>query len=164
MPNRWSHLNNLQVGRYAEYFVKMRFVQQGFDVYSAEVDNRGIDFVLRKGPDRYWNVQVKSLRGTGYVFFQKSKFRIRPNLVVALVIFLEKREPELFLIPSAEWLHPGGILVDREYSGLKSAPEYGINISNKGLKALEPFRFAPMLEHIFSDVIAGQVLLQEEAR
>ena len=28
----WNDLNHLQVGRYAEYFVKMKFTMYGFDV------------------------------------------------------------------------------------------------------------------------------------
>jgi hypothetical protein len=147
MPERhqWSRLNHLQVGRYAEYFVKMQFVLLGFDVYTAEVDDRGIDFVLRQEPDRYWDVQVKSIRKTGYVFFPKAKTRIRPTLLIALVIFRDGEEPDLFLVPAATWENPGddlqGVLVIREYEGLKSPPEYGINLSRKGIKALNAFRF-----------------------
>lgn len=100
----WSHLNRLQIGRYAEYLYKMQLVLQGFDVYSAEVDDRGIDFVLRQEPDRYWDVQVKSIRNTGYVYFDKSKFRIRPNLIAALAIFKDGHEPDLYLIPATECL------------------------------------------------------------
>ena len=88
--HQWSHLNHLQVGRYAEYFFKMQFVLRGFDVYTAEVDDRGIDFVLRQEPNRYWDVQVKSIRNTGYVFFPKSKFRIRPTLLVSLAAIMRE--------------------------------------------------------------------------
>ncbi len=146
---RWSHLNHLQVGRYAEYFVKMQFVLQGFDVYAAEVDDRGIDFVLRQEPDRYWDVQVKSIRNTGYGFFRKAKFRIRPNLLAALAVFREAPEPDLFLIPATAWLQPNDVLVDRDYADGRSAPEYGINLSQKGIKALEAFRFAAAMPGIF---------------
>lgn len=45
----WSRLSSLQLGRYAEYFVKMEFTLYGFDVYTSEVDDRGIDFVIRGG-------------------------------------------------------------------------------------------------------------------
>jgi hypothetical protein len=38
----WTRLNHLQVGKYAEYFVKMEFTLYGFDVYSREVDDRGV--------------------------------------------------------------------------------------------------------------------------
>ncbi len=58
----WKNLNHLQIGRYAEYFAKMEFTLFGFDVYTVEVDNRGIDFVIRKD-DQYYDVQVKSVRG-----------------------------------------------------------------------------------------------------
>ena len=147
--HRWGHLNHLQVGRYAEYYFKMQFVLLGFDVYGAEVDDRGIDFVLRKEPDRYWDVQVKSLRGKGYVFFQKEKFEIRPNLLAAVALFTDGHEPDLFLFPATRWETPDGVFVDRKYEGLKSRPEYGINISKKGMPALEAFRFTESLVSIF---------------
>jgi hypothetical protein len=58
-PTRWawSRLTKLQVGKYAEYYVKMEFALLGFDVYTAEVDDKGIDFVIRREPDRYYDVQ-----------------------------------------------------------------------------------------------------------
>jgi len=39
----WSCLNALQLGQYAEYLVKIEFTLFGFGVYTAEVDDRGID-------------------------------------------------------------------------------------------------------------------------
>jgi hypothetical protein len=147
---QWSKLTHLQVGRYAEYFVKMQFVLLGCDVYAAEVDERGIDFVLRKEPAHYWDVQVKSIRKTGYVFFPKAKFRIRANLLAAVVVFVDGREPDLFIIPATQWRTPNGVFVDRNYEGegLTSAPEYGLNLSKKGIKALEPFRFSAALDSL----------------
>jgi hypothetical protein len=146
---QWDHLSHLQIGRYAEYFFKMQFTLLGFDVYSAEVDDRGIDFVLRREPDRYWDVQVKSIRKTGYVFFPKSKFRIRPTLLAAVAVFEDGRQPDLFLVRATRWKTPDGVFVDRDYQGLKSAPEYGINLSKKGIKVLEQFRFDDAPESIF---------------
>jgi hypothetical protein len=146
---QWSCLNHLQVGRYAEYFVKMQFVLLGFDVYSAEVDDRGIDFVLRRESRDYWDVQVKAIRKTGYVFMTKDKFRIRANLLLALALFEDGREPDLFLIPASRSQTPDGVFVDRDFPGRKSPPEYGINLSRKGIKALEPFRFDAAVESIF---------------
>jgi hypothetical protein len=43
--HNWKCLKHLEVGRYSEYFVKMEFTLYGFDVYQAEVDDHGIDFV-----------------------------------------------------------------------------------------------------------------------
>lgn len=159
--HHWSRLNHLQVGRYAEYFFKMQFVLLGFDVYSSEVDDRGIDFVLRRHPDRYWDVQVKSIRKTGYVFFPKATpdYFIRPTLLIALALFNDGHEPDLFLIPAIRWRDPedtlNGVLVDRDYEGLRSRPEYGINLSKKGIGALDPFRFHSTLETVFGGELSG---------
>jgi hypothetical protein len=45
--NAWADLNHLQTGRYGEYFAKMALVRAGFDAFSPEVDDKGIDSVLR---------------------------------------------------------------------------------------------------------------------
>src|SRR6266498_5556501 len=89
----WARLNRLQLGRYAEYFVKMEFTLFGFDVYSAEVDDKGIDFVIRKDNDRYHDIQVKSVRGLNYIFFRKEYFELRENLYAAIVIFYSGESP-----------------------------------------------------------------------
>jgi hypothetical protein len=137
----WSRLNHLQVGKYAEYLVKMEFVLFGFDVYTSEVDDRGIDFVLRKHPATYYDVQVKSVRGYNYVFFRKSAFDLRPNLLAALVIFVDGKPPELFLIRSEAWQSPDALLVYHDYKGLKSEPEFGINLSERNRELFGQYAF-----------------------
>jgi hypothetical protein len=139
----WSRLNNQQVGAYTEYFVKMELTMYGFQVYRTEVDDRGIDFIARRGSGPFIEVQVKSLRPrpSGYVFLQKEKFMPREGLFLALGLLFEGQPPELFLIPSSVWKEPGGIFVSRDYEGLKSKPEWGLNISKRNMSALEPYRF-----------------------
>ena len=49
MPNlNWSKLTGLQLGRYAEYYAKMEFASYGFEVYTSEVDDHGVDFIAKK--------------------------------------------------------------------------------------------------------------------
>ncbi|AWX59139.1 DUF4365 domain-containing protein [Brevibacillus brevis] len=122
----------------------MEFASYGLEVFSSEVDDRGIDFIIKDKIGRFSEIQVKSLRGTGYVFAQKSKFNISsPNLYMALLIFKEGLMPDFFLIPSKAWEVPNEVFVDRNYDkpGQTSKPEYGINISNKNYAILEIFRF-----------------------
>lgn len=45
---KWSELNHLQLGQYGEYYAKMEFTSYGYDVYTSEVDDHGVDFVARK--------------------------------------------------------------------------------------------------------------------
>ena len=81
-PDRhdWSRLNRLQLGKYAEYVVKMEFVLCGCDVFTCEVDDHGIDFVVRTCNGDHYDVQVKSFRlepgkNTPYVFLKKVEVR-----------------------------------------------------------------------------------------
>ena len=137
----WARLNHLQIGRYAEYFAKMEFTLYGFDVYTPEVDNRGIDFVARRGEERFYEVQAKSIRGLNYIFFPKEHFQLRDGLLAAVVIFLEGQAPDLFLIHSTVWRTANALFVSRDYEGKKSKPEWGLNLSRRNLPLLRPFAF-----------------------
>lgn len=150
MPNTdWSKLNNLQLGRYAEYFAKMEFASYGLEVYTCEVDDHGVDFIVKDKKGCFCEIQVKSLRNKGYVFMAKSKFDIsNKNLYVTLLLFEDGKTPDIFLIPSAAWEVPNEVFVDRNYDkpGQTSKPEYGINISNKNYEILEIFKFKESIE------------------
>jgi hypothetical protein len=55
---KWSSLTPLQIGKYAEFLVKMKFTLHGFDVYSAEIDDKGIDMIARKDDKTYYDIQI----------------------------------------------------------------------------------------------------------
>ncbi|RKD26049.1 hypothetical protein BEP19_02455 [Ammoniphilus oxalaticus] len=127
----------------------MEFASYGLEVYTSEVDDRGIDFIVRDKNGRFCEIQVKSLRGTGYVFAQKSKFDItNRNLYLALLRFEAGKLPDMFLIPAQVWEVPNEVFVDRNYDkpGQKSAPEYGINISKRNYSILDNFKFEKTVE------------------
>jgi hypothetical protein len=153
---RWSKLNPLQVGRYAEYFVKMEFTMHGFQVYTTEVDDRGIDFVVRKDGGRFYEVQVKSVRDLSYTYCTKDKMPLIPERIVALVLFEDGADPSLFLIPSLAWKKPDALLVDREYEGKRSKPEWGINLSRKNLPLLNSYRFSDIIVGLDGQPLAAQ--------
>lgn len=78
MPNKkWATLNPNQLGRYAEYFAKMEFASYGLEVFSSEVDDRGIDFIVKDKTGRFLEIQVKSKRGSGYVFCTEEQVQYR---------------------------------------------------------------------------------------
>lgn len=150
----WSKLNKQQVGAYAEYFFKMEFTMAGFQVYSTEVDDRGIDFVVRHGKGSFREVQIKSARinaekPSSYIFMQKTKFDLRDDNMLGLALFYEGREPELFLVPSLRWATPDAMFCDRPYGGeLKSKPEWGLSISRRVLPMLNEFKFESVVERL----------------
>ena len=137
----WSKLNNQQIGKFAEYFVKMELAMYGFQVYCTEVDDRGIDFVARYGKGPFVELQVKSLRSFSYVFMHKEKFLPREHLYLALGLLLDGQPPELYLIPSTAWKNRNGMFVNHDYDGLESKPEWGLNISEENMPLLDPYRF-----------------------
>jgi hypothetical protein len=122
---KWDPLNKQQVGAFAEYFVKMEFTMHGFQVYSTEVDDRGVDFVVRYREQDFLSIQVKSIRilKNKYVLVKKDKFKLSKNLILALAILIEGSEPKLYLIPSLAWKSPNDLFKDKNYENLKSNPE-----------------------------------------
>jgi hypothetical protein len=139
----WAKLSRLQIGKYAEYFVKMEFILSKCDVYSSEVDQHGIDFVIRTEQCKHYDVQVKSFRqipgkGTPYVFLRKDKFNIHPSLLLALVRFVAGEPPTIWLVPACVEGRHNPIFESRDYGdGKKSAPEWGLTLSKNKLALLE---------------------------
>ena len=150
MPSlNWSKLSGLQLGRYAEYYAKMEFASYGAEVYTSEVDDHGVDFIAKLPNDeKFYEVQVKSVRDYGYVFIQKSKMELSENRLVCYLHFVEGRLPDVFVIPAVAWKTPNAVLVDRKYDkpGQKSAPEWGINISKKNYDLIKEYRADEWLE------------------
>lgn len=142
MPNmKWSELNHMQLGRYAEYYAKMEFSSYGFDVYTSEVDDHGIDFVTKAKDGSYYEIQVKAVRNLNLVFMSKDKWDISSDrLFLALLLFIDGSLPELFLIPAKAWQQEDALLCEKEYTGLKSKPEYSLRLSKKNLPLLEKYR------------------------
>lgn len=137
----WDNFKHLQLGKCAEYFVKMEFALHGFHVYTSEVDDHGIDFVVHRDQNVYYDVQVKSARNLNYIFLLKDKFALRKNLLAVIVLFFDGEPPQLYLIPSLAWLKPNALLQSRDYKGKKSKPEWGLNLSVGNLSLLLPFAF-----------------------
>jgi hypothetical protein len=139
--HHWSYLNHLQIGRFGEYLVKTELTRYGLDIYSSEVDDRGIDFIVRLSESKYLDIQVKTVRELNYIFFRKHVFHPRENLYAALVILRESQPPDLFLIPSMAWMKPDSLLISRDFEEAESDPEWGINLSQKNMELLERFQF-----------------------
>ncbi len=138
----WSELNPIQLGKYAEYYAKMEFTSYGYDVYTSEVDDHGVDFVIKDSAGMFYEVQVKSVCKSKYVFIQQNKIVLDDKHLVCLLCFKDGELPDIYIVPATAWLSPNDALVVRNYSkpGQKSKPEYGINITKKALPLLEPYR------------------------
>ena len=137
---KWSKLNTQQLGKYAEYYVKMELILNGFEIYTTEVDDRGIDFVIKLDTN-YFDIQVKSIRNYKYIFFPKDKFVLRDNLYAAVVIYVDNKIPEMYLIPSNVWIKPDTLFKSYDYKNKKSKPEWGLNINKSNISQLKEYSF-----------------------
>ena len=144
MPNLvWSRLNHLQRGRYAEYYAKMEFTSYGYEVYTSEVDDHGVDFVVKEpSSNKFLEVQVKSLMDNGYIFISESKMpTLSESRLICYIRFEDTKEPRIFIIPSTVWNAPNEVFVYRKYDnpGQTSEPEWGINISKKNFHIIDQY-------------------------
>ena len=142
----WKDLNLIQIGKYAEYLSKMEFLRYGFDVFTPELDHKGIDFIVRKDKKTYFDIQVKSSRDLNYIFLLESKFDLRETLYAVIVLFTGNSKSDLYLIPSETWKRKDSLFVFHEYRDKKSPPEYGLNLSQKNLPKLDQFKFERVIE------------------
>ena len=151
--HKWSALSHLQVGRYAEHFATMRFIEAGLEVYSTEVDDRGIDAVVRYGPGRCLEIQVKAVRNRHLTFVEKKHLgatteeveqRLKSGYCMAFLLFEDGQEPDFYLIPGYAWLTPNELL--RDYPADKSTgPNFAITASKKAQPILDQYKFSQSL-------------------
>ena len=142
MPNmNWSQLTSMQLGRYAEYYAKMEFASYGFEVYTSEVDDHGVDFVAKlPNSNRFLEVQVKSVRDYKYTSIYKSKMqRLSEDRLICYLHFRDGSLPDIFVFPSSVWENPTPVFVKYEKTEQPENTEYGINISRKHYDLLKPF-------------------------
>jgi len=115
----WSKLSKQQLGRYAEYYAKMEFTRAGFQVFTSEVDDRGVDFIVRAGAGVYRPVQVKSVRVDGAISLEKRHFSVQERSLLALLHFVDHRLPSLMVIPAEAWGKDCKLLNDQVYKGVE---------------------------------------------
>ncbi|MBN2794581.1 MAG: DUF4365 domain-containing protein [Clostridia bacterium] len=127
----------------------MEFSSYGLEVYTSEVDDHGIDFIAKTKLGNYIELQVKSARHTNYVFMQKNKWNIESeSTYLVLLIFADNKLPDVYLVPATDWKMPNTLLSDKNYEGLKSVPEYGINISKKNEHLLNNYKLEAIMSKL----------------
>jgi hypothetical protein len=80
---------------------------------------------------------------------QKDKFKLSSTLYLAFAMFIEGKEPDLYLIPSLVWNNTSNPFVSRDYGApLKSKPEWGLNVSAKNMDALKPYQLLDSIKKL----------------
>lgn len=140
---KWLQLSSKQLGQYAEYYAKMEFTSYGYDVYTSEIDDHGVDFLARNiKTEKIYKVQVKSLLRGSYTFIKKDKISLDEYHLVCLLHFSEGELPKVYIVPAIIWKDKSReeyvkrVFVD--HNDYKK-PEWGINYSIQNAYLLDKY-------------------------
>jgi hypothetical protein len=136
----YGHLNTIQKGSFAEAYAKMAFTLKGFEVYTTEYDDRGVDFVIRNASGGYFSVQVKATMGSANPFVYKDKFSPSADFVFCAVRLINGNQPEIYLARGSEWLANKDYLACNA-SGGTSGAYYEMRFAAKYAQALQTHQF-----------------------
>jgi hypothetical protein len=103
-------MNRVKKGRFGEYFVILKLIEQGFDIYPSLVDDRGVDLVVSNPQGAYLEIQIKSVwtEKTPEWFqlqTQNEEIPIRENF---FIICLDKSQDC--------WIFPSKVFFDSKYT------------------------------------------------
>lgn len=149
LKKNYKHLNTVQKGSFAEAYAKMAFTLEGFEVYTTEYDDRGIDFVIRNSTGRFYSVQVKATGHSANPFISESKFIDSEDFLVCAVRLGEGSEPSIYLARGCDWSEASDCL-HYNASGGSAGPYYEMRFSNKNKQALERHSFPVYVEKLKS--------------
>ena len=71
MKKKWSELTTQQLGQIGEYHAKMEFISYGYEIYTPDIDDHGVDFIAKDKAGVFYEVQVKSICRAKYVYIPK---------------------------------------------------------------------------------------------
>ena len=146
MRYAWLHLNRQQKGTYGEYIAKMEFVMYGYLVFGAEIDDRGVDFVIKNNAGKHFDVQVKTVTKSNYTYIKESKFS--EELWICLVVLNEGEQPKIYLLSGRDWDSDTKGLLQRHCFPNANEPEYGIHLAKKRMPLPERFEFDRSVERL----------------
>lgn len=149
LKTTYKHLNKVQKGSFGEAFSKMAFTLEGFEVYSSEYDDRGIDFIVRNSSGKYFPVQVKTTDDRSNPFIKKDRFQETDEFIFCAVRIIESELPTLYIARGSEWKSNFECL-NYNSNGGASGPYYEILFSAKYTKQLEQFEFRKYIDNIRS--------------
>jgi hypothetical protein len=154
LNKKWSSLNEeskskkLKRGHFGECFAAMQLMLHGFEVYKPLVDDRGIDFIIRKPEGVFLEIQVKSITGYDNIKITRNKFKpSNEHLYLVAVQFVKDDvEPEMYIIPATRWAKPDTIFYD---SGEKiKKPQYGLRLYEQNCDSLQEYKLENYIDKI----------------
>ena len=118
----------------------------GYLVFSAEIDDRGVDFVVRNEAGKHFDIQVKTVTDRNFTYITESKFS--ESLWVCLVVLTEGKLQTLYLFSGRDWSSDTRGLLRRHHFPKSREADYGIHIAKKRMLIMEQFAFNRSVERL----------------
>lgn len=117
-----------------------QYIKQYLNKMNIEYKKKEKSFFEIKISDNIYTLKSRTYNGH-YVLVEKSEIPdLSSNIMIALVEWINDKPSNLYFIPMSEWENPDlTILKDRNYEGLKSKPEWGIDINQSNKHELNQF-------------------------
>jgi hypothetical protein len=138
--DRWSELSRSERIALGKVLVTERLDSVGCAVRAPRslIDGK---LEVRTASGRSIEVFVSTQRVGGYVFWTKRRLQPARTRFAAIVLLAEAEDPDLYLVPTTEWLDASPPLTDRDNVGKRSEPEFGISLARSSLPAFERYRW-----------------------
>jgi len=94
-------MKQMRAGKCSELIVGGHLIRHGLDVYMPSVDDKAIDFIIRAQTGRsarYYDVQVKSIRGYNRIIGVKDPADKGSRYVLIIHYRHDKKEDEFFYL------------------------------------------------------------------
>ncbi|NRA39111.1 MAG: hypothetical protein HRU15_13285 [Planctomycetes bacterium] len=148
LKTSYSHLNTIQKGYFGEAYAKMAFTLEGFEVYSTEYDDRGIDFVVRNTSGKFFSIQAKSFGDNVNPFIYADKFQCSDDFIFCAVHLSEGQQASVYVACGNEWEDEDLTCLHHNPGGGKSGPYYEMRFAHSYVEQLKQFAFHKYTERI----------------
>ncbi|QGY47249.1 hypothetical protein GM418_27370 [Maribellus comscasis] len=132
-----------KIYKYAQHFVKLELMKARFEVFENESGSRGVDFIIKSKSGKYYEISLHTLNLENVDRSIKIpqtdwNYELPDNLLIALVLFMKKMEPAVFLIPCKVLKEPDNrfFFNNEQDERFKYLSNWEIKIFTNGIKEL----------------------------
>lgn len=137
--------------------------KQSLSFLEDALNNTNINF---KYENKFYNIelsgekyQIKMRTYNGnYNFISKNELpELKDNIFVAVVYWIQNKPSKIFLCPTTLWKDDtNGIFKEKNYEGLSSGAEWGINLTENKISLLEEYEFSKMIAKLTGTKIVNK--------
>lgn len=139
--------------KYAEHFVKLELMKARLDVFVNESESRGVDFIIKTPLGNYHELYLQPInleKDRNVKISKEDLGKLKPNLWIALVLFMKELEPVLHLIPSEMLAKSDNyIFIDNEQGErFRHLSNWEIKVFTKAIPELSKYSLTNMLSKL----------------